>query len=127
MLTAMVTVDLPLFRSQRQNRRVAEKNILADGARHETEDKQRELDMMHRGLRAEMEALTARAKVFENELLPALRRETEVTSTGFARDQAEYRDAQMRRLDAELEYTRLRVDLLRVHTELLFLTGEKPS
>lgn len=127
MLTATVTVDLPLFRSQRQDRRVAEKNILADGARHEAEDKQRELDMMHRGLHAELEALSARARVFENELLPALRRETEVTSAGFARDQTEYRDAQMRRLDAELEYTRLRVDLLRVHTELLFLTGEKTS
>ena len=74
---------------------------------------------------AELDALMARARVFGAELLPALRRGTEVTATGFARDQAEYRDAQMRRLDAELEYTRLRVDLARVHTELLYIAGEQ--
>jgi outer membrane protein TolC len=125
MLTATVSVDLPLFRGSRQDRRVAEKATLADGARHETEDKRRELDMLHRGLRAEEAALAARARVFETELLPALRRETEVTATGFARDQTEYRDAVMRKLEAELEYTRLRADLLRVQAELLYLAGEK--
>jgi outer membrane protein TolC len=125
MLTAMVTIDLPLFRGSRQDRRVAEKAALADGTRHETEDKRRELVMLYRGLRAELDALMARARVFTDELLPALRRETEVTATGFARDQAEYRDAQMRRLDAELEHTRLRVDLARVHTELLYIAGEQ--
>lgn len=125
LVTAVVTVDLPLFRGSRQDRRVAEKQALADGAGHEIDDKRRELEMMYRGLHAEHTALTARAAVFENELLPALRRETQVTATGFARDQADYRDAQMRLLDAELEYTRLRVDIARAHAEILFLTGEK--
>lgn len=125
LVTAMVTVDLPLFRGSRQDRRVAEKQAMADGAGHEIDDKRRELEMMYRGLRAELTALTARAAVFENELLPALRRETQVTATGFARDQADYRDAQMRLLDAELEYTRLRVDIARTHSEILFLAGEK--
>jgi len=125
MVTAMVAIDLPLFRGNRQDRRVAEKETLAAGARHETEDKRREIEMMYRGLRAEQAALTTRAKVFETELLPALKRETEVTATGFARDQAEYRDARMRRLDAELEYTRLHTDLTRVHAELLYVAGER--
>jgi outer membrane protein TolC len=124
LVSAMVTVDLPLFRGARQDRRVAEKLALADGTRHETEDKRRELEMMYRGLRAEHVALRARAAVFENELLPVLRRETQVTATGFARDQADYLDAQMRLLDAELEYTRLRVDIARAHAEILFLAGE---
>ncbi len=125
LVTAMVTIDLPLFRGTRQDRRVAEKQALADGAGHEIDEKRRELEMMYRGLIAEHAALTARAAVFENELLPALRRETQVTATGFARDQADYRDAQMRLLDAELEYTRLRVDVARAHAEILFLAGEK--
>lgn len=125
LVTAIVTIDLPLFRGTRQDRRVAEKQALADGAGHEIDDKRRELEMMYRGLRAEHTALTARAAVFDNELLPALRRETQVTATGFARDQADYRDAQMRLLDAELEYTRLRVDIARAHAEILFLAGEK--
>jgi len=124
MVTAMVTVDLPVFRSKRQDRRLAEKQALESGARHETEDKRRELEAMHTAARAEYDALSARAKIFEEQLLPALRRETQVTVAGFARDQIEYRDAQMKTLEAEQEYARLRADQAKTQAELLYLTGE---
>lgn len=124
MLTAMVTVDLPVFRSKRQDRRLAEKQALESGARFETEDKRRELETLHSMARAEYEALTARVKVFEEQLLPALRRESQVTLAGFARDQTEYRDAQMKAIEAEQEYARLRADLAKTQAELLYLTGE---
>ena len=124
MVTAMVTLDLPVFRSKRQDRRLAEKQALESGARFETEDKRRELVAMHQSVRAEYEALAARAKIFEEQLLPAIRREAQVTVAGFARDQAEYREAQMKALEAEQEYTRVRVDLAKTQAELLYLTGE---
>jgi outer membrane protein TolC len=126
MVTAMLTVDLPVFRSKRQDRRLAEKQALESGARFEAEDKHRELEAMHSMARAEYEALSARAKIFEEQLLPALRRETQVTVAGFARDQIEYRDAQMKSLEAEQEYARLRADLAKTQAELLYLTGEQP-
>ena len=125
MVTAMVTLDLPVFRSKRQDRRLAERQALEQGARFETEDKRRELDAMYQSLRAEHEALAARAKIFEEQLLPAIRRETRVTIAGFARDQTEYREAQMKALDAEQEYTRVRVDQVKTQAELLYLTGEQ--
>ena len=125
MVTAMVTVDLPVFRSKRQDRRLAEKQALESGARFEAEDKRRELETLHTMARAEYEALSARAKIFEEQLLPALRRETQVTVAGFARDQTEYRDAQMKALEAEQEYARLRADLAKTQAELLYLTGEQ--
>ena len=126
MVTAMVTLDLPVFRAKRQDRRLAEKQALESGARFETEDKRRELEAMYASMRAEYEALTARARIFEEQLLPAIRREAQVTVAGFARDQTEYRDAQMKALDAEQEYTRVRVDLAKTQAELLYLTGEQP-
>ncbi len=126
MVTAMVTLDLPVFRSKRQDRRLAEKQALESGARLETEDKRRELVAMHESLRAEHEALAARARIFEEQLLPAIRREAQVTVAGFARDQVEYRDAQMKALEAEQEYARVRVDLAKAQAELLYLTGEQP-
>jgi len=125
MITAMVTLDLPVFRSKRQDRRLAEKQAMESGARLETEDKRREIVAMYQSMHAEYEALAARAKIFEQQLLPAIRRETQVTVAGFARDQTEYRDAQMKALDAEQEYTRVRVDLAKAQAELLYLTGEK--
>ena len=126
MVTAMVTLDLPIFRSKRQDRRLAEKQALESGARLETEDKRRELVAMHQSMRAEYEALAARARIFEEQLLPAIRREAQVTVAGFARDQTEYREAQMKALEAEQEYTRVRVDLAKTQAELLYLTGEQP-
>ena len=126
MVTAMVTLDLPVFRAKRQDRRLAEKQAMENGARFEAEDKRRELEAMHQSMRAEYDALAERARIFEEQLLPAMRRESQVTIAGFARDQTEYRDAQMKVLDTELEYTRVRVDLARTQAELLYLTGEQP-
>jgi outer membrane protein TolC len=125
MVTAMVTLDVPIFREKRQDRRLAEKQAMETGARYEIEDKRRELEVMYRSTRAEFEALAEREKVFARELLPAIRSESQVTVAGFARDQTEYREALMKILDTELEYTRLKVDRAKAQAELLFLTGEK--
>jgi outer membrane protein TolC len=126
MATAMLTFDMPLFPGKRQDRRLAEKQALENGARFESEDKRRELEAMYQSARAEYAALAESARIFEAQLLPAMRRESQVTIAGFARDQTEYRDAQMKVLDAELEYTRVRVDLAKTQAELLYLTGEQP-
>lgn len=126
MVTAMVTLDLPVFRAKRQDRRLAEKQAMETGARFEEEDKRRELEAMFRTARAEYEAAQARMRIFSQTLLPAVRRQTEITVAGFARDQAEYREATMRRLETELDYLRARIDLAKAQSELLYLTGETP-
>ena len=126
MVTAMVTLDLPVFRAKRQDRRLAENQAKEAAARFETEDKRRELEAMYSAMRAEFDATAARIRVFEKELVPNLKRETEITLAGFAREQTELRDARMRQLDAEIELLRLRVDLAKTQAELLYLTGEEP-
>ncbi|MBI3777853.1 MAG: TolC family protein [Gammaproteobacteria bacterium] len=126
LLSAMVTLDLPVFRNKRQDRKLAEKQTMEAGARFELDDKRRELESMDLSLRAELDGLTEREKIFAEQLIPATRREAQVTVAGFARDQSEYRDALMKSLDAELEYLRLRVDRAKAQAELLYLTGEKP-
>lgn len=124
LLSAMVTFDLPVFREKRQDRKLAEKQTMEAGARFELDDKRRELESMGRSLRGELDGLTEREKIFVEQLLPATRREAQVTVAGFARDQSEYRDAQMKSLDTELEFLRVRVDRAKVQAELLYLTGE---
>jgi outer membrane protein TolC len=126
LLSAMVTFDLPVFRDKRQDRKLAEKQTMEAGARFELDDKRRELESMDRSLRAELDGLTEREKIFAERLIPATRREAQVTVAGFARDQSEYRDALMRSVDTELEYLRLRVDRAKAQSELLYLTGEQP-
>lgn len=126
LVTAMVTLDLPIFRSQRQDRRLAENLAKETAARLETEDKRRELEAMYGAMRAEYDALQARARIIEGELLPAIRRETQVTLSGFAREQTMLREARMKQLDAELELLRLRVNAAKTQAELLYLTGDEP-
>jgi outer membrane protein TolC len=124
MATAMLTLDMPLFPGKRQDRRLAEKQAMENGARFESEDKRRELEAMYQSARADYAALAESVRIFEEQLLPAMRRETQATIAGFARDQTDFRDAQMKVLDSELEYTRVRVDLAKTQAELLYLTGE---
>lgn len=127
MVTAMVTLDMPIFREKRQDRRLAEKQAMESGARYEIEDKRRELEAMYRSMRAEYDALSERENIFVQQLLPATRRESQVTVAGFARDQTEYREALMKTFDTELEYQRLRADRIKTQAELLYLTGEPQS
>jgi len=124
MVSAMVTLDMPIFRDKRQDRRLAERQAREAAARYGAEDKRRELETLYDTWRTEYDALAARVQVFEQALMPAIQRELHVTLAGFAREQTERRDARMKQLNAELELLRLRVDLAKTQNELLYLTGE---
>jgi len=127
MVSVLVTFDLPIFRNKRQDRRLAEKQALETAARFEADDMRRDLESMYRAARVEYDALQARVRLAEEQLLPAARREAQVTTAGAVRDANEIREAQRRALDAELDVIRLRVELATHHAELLYLTGEPQS
>ena len=124
MVTALVTVDLPVFRAKRQDRRLAEKQAMEAGVRYEVEDKARDLQAQYAMLIAEREALAQRVQLYTQQIVPNAQREANVSVAGNARDQALLREAQIKAVETELELTRLRVDLARNQAELLYLTGE---
>ncbi|HYA37774.1 MAG TPA: TolC family protein [Candidatus Methylomirabilis sp.] len=124
LVSAMVTFDLPIFRSKRQDRRLAEKQAMQAAAQFETEDRRRELEARYRAVRAEHEALAARVKIYTERLLPDIEREARVTVSGFARDVTGLREARRKELEAKTELVRLRVDLAKSQAELLYLIGE---
>jgi outer membrane protein TolC len=124
MMSAVLTLDMPLFPGKRQDRRLAEKLALENASQFEGEDKRRELAAMYRAVRAETEALDARTRLYAGSLLPDATREAQVTVAGFARDQSEFREARLRAIDIALDLTRLEVERARAQSELLYLTGE---
>lgn len=124
LVTAMVTVDLPVFRARRQDRRLAEKQAMENVARYELEDKRRDLEAQYASQLAEHESLKERVQLFSGQIVPDTRREASVTVSGFASDQTLLREAHIKALDAELELLRLRMELTRSQAELLYLTGE---
>ena len=127
MASVMVSVDLPIFRSKRQDRRLAEKQTMEAGARFELEDKRRDIESMYHTARAEYDAAATRAGILAEQLLPSIRRETQGQLAGFAREQVELREARMKELEAELDLLRARVDAAKAQAELLYLMGENRS
>lgn len=124
MITAQVGIDLPLFTGKRQDRRLAEREALAQAAQFQATDRRLDLQLRYETARAEYDALTERRQLYERELLPALQREAAVTVAGFGRDQTELREARMRALETRAELIRLRVEQAKTQAELLYLTGE---
>lgn len=124
MITAQLGIDLPIFQAKRQDRRLAERQALARASELDAEDKRRELYAAYDTARAEHEALRERLRIYEKDLLPALKREASVTIAGFARDQTELRAARMQEIDARMELVMLKAALAKSQAELLYLTGE---
>ena len=124
LVSAMLSMDLPLFTRNRQDRRVAEQLSMENGARLAIADKLYELNALYRGIEAEIVALNGRLAVYQKSILPESKRAAEVTVAGFARDQNELREAGISDLETRLGYERLRVDLAKAQAQLLYLTGE---
>ena len=126
MVTAQVSIDLPIFTRNRQDRRLARQVARESAAQDDADDKRRELQATYEAVRAQYDADDTRVHIAADQLLPNLRRQAELTASGFRRDQAELRKSRMRELDAELDLLRLRVDRAKTQAALLYLTGEKP-
>lgn len=124
MITAQIGIDLPLFRTKRQDRRIAERQALAQASELDAEDKRRELVAAYQSALAERAALAERVRIYENDLIPSLLREASVTLAGFARDQSSLREARLKELDARMELIALKTELAKSQAALLYLAGE---
>jgi len=124
MVTAMVAVSLPLFTAKRQDQRLAERQMLAASAQFGVEEKRRELESQYTVARAEYSALEQRVLITTEQLLPALHRAAEITSSGYAREESGRREARLKILETDQSLLRLRVDLAKTQAALLYFTGE---
>ena len=76
-LTAAVSVQLPLFQADRQDRRIAARSGEQEAARARHLDGLRELERMLRAERARESELEARLRLHDEELLPLTRRHSQ--------------------------------------------------
>ncbi|MHB8453813.1 MAG: TolC family protein [Acidiferrobacterales bacterium] len=127
MVTAQVSFDLPIFPKNRQDRRLAQQIAQESAAQYDADDKRSELQATYNAVRAEYDADDTRVRIAEEQVLPNLKRQAELTASGFRRDQVDLREARMKELDAEIDLLRLRVERAKAQAELLYLTGENPS
>lgn len=127
LLTAMVTVDLPLFTGKRQDRRVAASVAEADALRHQRDDAYRDLQRTLEAEYPRWERLREREQVNAQKILPAARHNAEAALTAYRNGVTDFTAlmrAHITELDSRLQALRTHADRLQTQARLLYLAGD---
>lgn len=129
MLSAMVSIDLPLFRANRQDREVAAARAELRGLHDMHEDHQREM----RAMLAEAWNLVDRTgeleRYYESELVPLAQQSIEAAFVAYRSNRAMVDEVILARrtaLDTWLKHLRLSADRAQAQYDLDYLAGEQP-
>jgi outer membrane protein TolC len=129
MLSAMVTVGLPLFRGDRQDRAVSAAHFETQGLHERHEDHQREMQAMlveawHVAVRtAELE------QFYETDLLPLAEQSVTAALLGWRSNRTMFDEVVMARrlaLETKLKHLRLAADRALAQHEIDYLAGDAP-
>ena len=129
LVSAMVTVDLPLFPDKRQDRRVAASVAEADAQRYRRDEAYRDL---LRTLDAEYprwERLREREQGYETSIVPAARNNAEAALNAYRNSVTDFSAlmrAHIAELDTRLQALRTRTERLFAQARLLYLAGDEP-
>ena len=127
MMAAMVTMDIPLFTENRQDKRVAAREEDANAARYSRDDKLRVLKRKLEKDRAIYRRLSERELIYRNKLVSSAASNAEVSLNAYQSGVTEFTTlmrAGITELDVRLENLRIQVDRLRTQARLLYITGD---
>lgn len=131
MLSVQVSIDLPLFQANRQDRGVAAKMAQVEQARALKEDALRQHLAESQAIRADWEAATARLQRFDNTLLPLARERAQLALAAYRGGQgplAAVLEARRVEIDLRLQQLQLAAEQGRAYAQLLyFLPQENPQ
>lgn len=127
LLSAMVTLDLPLFTGKRQDRRVAASVAETDALRHTRDDAYRELQRALEADYPRWRQLVLRERNYAEGIVPAARHNAEAALTAYRNGVTDFTAlirAQLADLDSRLQALRTRTDRLQTQARLRYLAGE---
>ncbi|MBT8129277.1 MAG: TolC family protein [Gammaproteobacteria bacterium] len=130
MMAAMVTMDIPLFTENRQDKRVAAREESANAARYSRDDKLRVLKRRLEKDRAIYKRLSERELIYKNKLIGSASSNAEASLNAYQSGVTEFTTlmrAGITKLDVRLENLRIKVDRLRTQARLLYITGDPES
>ena len=128
MMAAMVTVDIPLFTENRQDKNVAAREESANAARYSRDDRLRVLKRMLDKDRAVYRRLGEREYIYRNKLVSSAVNNAEASLNAYQSGVTEFTTlmrARITELDVRLESLRIKVDRMRAQARLLYITGEQ--
>ena len=127
MMAAMVTVDLPLFTKNRQDKRLSASVQMAESAQLTRDDRLRELKLMLDTDYANWSRLGERASLYDGELVRDAAANVQASLKAYQSGVTEFTTlmrARITDLDVRLQDLRLRVDRAKSQANLLYIAGE---
>jgi outer membrane protein TolC len=129
MLSAMVSVDLPLFRANRQDREVAAARAETRALHEMHEDHQREMLAMLAESWSIADRTAALERFYETDLLPLAEQSVQAALLAYRANRSMIDDvvtARRASLDASLKHLRLVADRAQAQYDIDYLTGVAP-
>jgi outer membrane protein TolC len=125
-LSAMVTVDLPIFRDKRQDRSLAASQHELDAMRLARDERMRLLLQNLHSHYIQWQRLGHRADLYADTLQLQAQENAQATLLAYQNDSADFAAltrARITELDTRLQALRIRVDRAKVQADLLYLSG----
>jgi outer membrane protein TolC len=129
MLTAMVSVDLPVFRSERQDREIAAARAEAQGLYEMHADHQREMRAMLEEAWGVAQRTSDLERFYETDLVPLADQSVQAALLAYRNNRAmvdEVVNARRTALETKLKHLRLSADRAQAQYEVDYLEGEQP-
>ncbi len=126
-LTAMVSMDIPLFTENRQDKKVSSNVQKTAAAQHSKDDKLRLLKQYFEKNQYLWQRLGERQELYKNSLLTSAKNNTTTALTAYQSGISEFNTlmrAEITELDVRLEDLRIRVDRAIAQARLLYITGD---
>ncbi|WP_297528755.1 TolC family protein [Thiohalobacter sp.] len=127
-LSAMVSLDVPLFTGKRQDRVLAARREALAAERLSREDLLRDLTRRLEAVWAEWQRLDERVQLYDRKVVPEAIQNAEASLTAYQNDVTDFTGlmrARLTELDSRLMALKLRVDRARAAVRLLYLKGER--
>ena len=127
MMAAMVTLDLPLFPKNRQDKRLSASIQQGDAIQLSRDDKLRELKQMLDAEYANWQRLGERSVLYESQLLKESTANAQASLNAYQSGVTEFTTlmrARITDLDVRLDDLRIRVDRAKAQASLLYIAGE---
>lgn len=124
LLSAMVSMDLPIFQSKRQDKRLAASQRMYQAAIDRRVEKIRNLTSQLDSHRVHLSRLEQRKTLHETLILPQTAQQVEISLLSYEADTSDFAEvmrAYMADLDARLAYERIRIGRLKSIANLRFL------
>lgn len=125
-LSAMVTVDLPIFRDKRQDRTLAASQYELDAMRLARDERLRDLRQKLDSHYAQWRRLGDRAALYADTLQLQAQENARATLLAYQNDSADFAAltrARITELNTRLQSLRIRVDRAKMQSNLLYLSG----